>query len=231
MSGSLRDKTVVITGGSGEVGWGIAHAAREAGATLVLPVRREEARAALETEFGTARTWVAVTDFGDDQALGRLRDEATRRFGAIDHVVAPLGAWWQKGPSLGQPTSELRALLDAYVDAQFRLLSTMAPSLRTSAGSYTFVTGAAGDAPSIPGAGLLVAAVKAQLGLSQVLRHELMAEPFRVNEVRIGARIERTPRAGVVPSQLAGRAFVDVMTGEARGALFRYGADQRLVIT
>lgn len=72
-------------------------------------------------------------------------------------------------------------------------------------------------------------AVRAQMGLSEVLRHELKAEPFRVNEVRIATRIERKPRRGVVPSRTAGLAFVEVMNGDARGARFVYGTDQQLL--
>jgi NAD(P)-dependent dehydrogenase (short-subunit alcohol dehydrogenase family) len=195
----------------------------------VLPGRSEAANAALAAEFGSERTWVAQVDFSREDSLIRLREDSVARFGTIDHVVAPLGAWWNKGPSLDQPLSELRELLSTYVESPWLLLKTMAPALRTSHGSYTFITGSAGEATHIPGAGLLVAAVGAQLALARMLRHELSAEPFRVNEVRIATRIEREPRPGVVPSRIAGAIFVEFLTSEARGALFHYSADRKLV--
>jgi NAD(P)-dependent dehydrogenase (short-subunit alcohol dehydrogenase family) len=217
----LFERTVLVTGVTGEVGWGIAHAAAQRGARLVLPVRRDEVRAGLAREFGPSAL-VPLADFADSGSLARVRDEAASRFGGVDHVVAPLGAWWQKGASLAQPHDEVRALYAAYVDAPWLLLSTLAPALRAARGSFTFVTGVAGEAPFIPNAGLLVAAVAAQHALSRVLRHELAGEPFRVNEIRIATRIERAARPGVVPSKSAGATFLDALTTERTGALFRY---------
>jgi hypothetical protein len=84
------------------------------------------------------------------------------------------------------------------------------------------MTGVAGEASNMPGAGLLIVAVSAQLALSRMLRVELAHEPFRLNEVRIATRVERAPRPGVVPAREAGTTFLEVLGGEARGALFRY---------
>lgn len=226
---TLTNQTVVVTGVTGEVGWGLAHAARAAGANLVLPVRSASQVGALESEFGGALVQpVSFTDEGSLQALARA---ATGRFGAVHHVFTPLGAWWAKGASLEQAPEELRALYDVYVEAPWQLIRALAPSLRTSTGSFTFITGAGGEAPFIPRSGLLVAAVAAQLALARTLRHELRGELFRVNEVRISARLEREPRPGVVPSREAGEAFLRLCTSEARGVLFRYAADRDLRAT
>lgn len=225
---SLQNQTVLVTGVTGEVGWGLAHAARDAGARLVLPVRREEQVAALEAEFGEGAL-VRAVGFTDEATLQGLRDEAVARFGRLNHVFAPLGAWWAKGASLEQSPDEFRALQDVYVEAPWQLLRAMAPALRDSTGSFTFITGAGGEAPFIPRSGLLVAAVAAQIALARTLRHELVREPFRVNEVRISARLERQPRPGVVPSREAGETFLSLVTSDARGTLFRYGPDRALV--
>jgi NAD(P)-dependent dehydrogenase (short-subunit alcohol dehydrogenase family) len=227
---SLETKTVLVTGVTGEVGWGLAHAAQAAGARLVLPVRSAAQVVALEAEFG-AQALVAPVSFTDEGSLASLRDTAVAKFGAIDHAFSPLGAWWAKGASLDQHPEELRALYDVYVEAPWQLLRALSPALRSSAGSFTFVTGAGGEAPYLPNSGLLVAAVAAQLALARVLRHELRREPFRVNEIRISARLEREARPGVVPSREAGAAFLEVATGDLRGALLRYGADRALVTT
>jgi NAD(P)-dependent dehydrogenase (short-subunit alcohol dehydrogenase family) len=227
---TLETKTVVVTGVTGEVGWGLAHAAMDAGARLVLPVRNPAQVAELEAEFGS-NTLVMPVSFVDEASLAALRDQALAKFGAIDHVFAPLGAWWAKGGSLDQSAEEFRALSDVYVEAPWQLLRAFAPALRSSAGSFTFITGAGGEAPFIPGSGLLVAAVAAQIALARVLRHELRRDAFRVNELRIAARIERQPRPGVVPSREAGATFLEIPAANARGILFRYGPDRALVAT
>lgn len=226
----LREATVLVTGASGQVGWGIARAALAAGARLVLPVRGSESKQRLGDELSGANVLVSECDLGDEGSVARLRDEASERFGGVDHVAAPLGGWWQKGASLEQPPRELRELLAVYVESPWLLLKTMAPLLRKRAGSFTFFTGAAGEG-FVPNGGLLVAAVNAQYALSRTLRHELASEPFRVNEIRISCRIERDARPSVVPSEDAGGDFLEVLRGDAKGQVLRYAGRGRLART
>ena len=174
----------------------------------------------MRSEFPTAD--VVVADVGADSDVATL-DAAIARAGQLNHVVAPLGAWWQRGPSIDEQPVELDGLLATYTSAQFRLLRTAAPHLRRTNGSYTLVTGAAGEM-LLPGTGLLVVAVRAQYALADVLRQELAADPIRFNELRIAARIERTPRPGVIASETLGAVFVDIMTGDVRSELIRYPA-------
>ena len=223
---ALAGKTIVVTGANGHVGWGIALAALDAGANVVLPVRSEASRAAVDRDLGNSRAFVPTVDFRQESSLGAMRDATVQRFGGIEHVVAPLGFCWQKGSSLDQPAVELRDLLSAYVEAQWLLVKTFAPALRQSGGAYTFITGAAGEADYISGAGLLVVADKAQLALSAVLRRELAGESFRINEVRISRRIERVHRPGVIPSRVAGAALLKAITISATGRLLRYDGSQ-----
>jgi NAD(P)-dependent dehydrogenase (short-subunit alcohol dehydrogenase family) len=88
MMSALASKIVVVTGATGQVGWGIAHAALDTGATVVLPVRSEAARKKVEREFGKARTSIVTVDFADESSLAPMRDATLERFGAIDHVRA-----------------------------------------------------------------------------------------------------------------------------------------------
>jgi NAD(P)-dependent dehydrogenase (short-subunit alcohol dehydrogenase family) len=212
----LRGAVVLVTGATGHVGSGFARAAKESGAEVVLLARSAAAKAQLESDVAGAL--VIEADTASEASLASLREKVTERFGRIDHVFAPMGGWWSKGASLAQPASELEALLDTYVTAQFRLLRSVAPALR---GSYTIVTGAAGEGFA-PGSGLLVAAVTAQYGISRVLRRESAEAAFRVNELRIYTRIEREPRRGVIVSRDAGEHFLDILRGDERGKIFRY---------
>lgn len=214
----LSGAVVLVTGATGQVGWGAARAAADAGAELILPTRSMRGASALRADFPAAE--VVVTDLsapGASSALAAVLD----RSGRLDHVVAPLGSWWQGGTSIDQDANELDELLATYVSAQFRLLRASASLLREAAGSYTLVTGAAGEM-LIPGAGLLVVAVRAQYALADVLREELRSDRIRFNEFRIMTRIERSSRPGVITSREAGDAFVDVLTGAARSELVRY---------
>ena len=214
------EKVVVVTGATGQVGWGIAHSVLEEGGSLILSTRTEDGAEAIVKEFGKANVHPVIADLTSERGAGKITEKG-RELGSIDHVAAPIGSWWQKGASLDQDIGELNSLLKTYVTAQINLLKATADDLRKSQGSYTLVTGAAGE-HFIRGSGLLVTAVKAQYGLSEVLRRELKDEPFRLNEVRIDTRIERDPRPGVVPSKEAGAFFVDLMNGHQNSSLIRY---------
>lgn len=214
---SLEGATILVTGGTGQIGWGVAHAAQNAGARLLLTTSSARGREDLSNEFPQAV--VAVVDLLDDDAADTITSTIETTRGRLDHVVAPIGAWWQRGATLEQPTTELTTLLNTYALTQHRLLTATAPHLgRARNGSYSMITGAAG-AGIIPNAGMLVVAVRAQWALADVLRHELSEAPFRFNEIRIGTRVERDPRPGVVPSIEAGTAFLDVLTGDQRSRL------------
>ncbi len=216
----LEYRNILVTGATGEVGWGVAHAAIHAGAHVILPTRTSAGLAALEAEFDGPRAHPVLADVGlEDGRQAAL--VVAERLGGLDHVIAPIGAWWQKGPSLEQPAAELDELLRTYVRIQFELVRAVAPALAASAGSYALVTGAAGE-HVIRDAGLLVVAVRGQYALSEVLRAELQQADFRLNELRIATRIEREPRAGVVPSRKAGRDLLELATSGTRSAVLRY---------
>lgn len=215
---SLSGSVVLVTGATGQVGWGIAHAATLSGARLILPSRSADGVDSLGIEFPDAT--IVLGDVGTPDGLAGVAD-AIGSAGGLDHVAAPLGAWWQKGDTLSQNAHELSSLLEVYVGAQFALAKATAPHLRRSHGSYTMVTGAAGES-MIPGAGLLVVAVRAQYALADVLAEEHRGDEFRFNEVRIHTRIERTQRPGVTDAIDAGAAFVEVMTGTSRSTRIRY---------
>ena len=218
MIGPLESKRVLVTGATGNVGWGVAKAATNAGALVMLTTRSERSAETLSTEFPAASIIVAdVATTGGSAAIS----QAITTVGSLDHVVAPIGSWWQRGASLDQAPTELDSLLSTYVGAQLRLTQITAPFLRASGGSYTLVTGAGGE-HIIPGSGLLVVAVRSQFALADVLMNELRQDSFRFNEFRIDARVEPDARSGVVPSLTAGEAFVAVMAGDQRSELIRF---------
>jgi NAD(P)-dependent dehydrogenase (short-subunit alcohol dehydrogenase family) len=218
--GVLQGKRVLITGGTGQIGWGVAHAAADAGAQLVLTTRSEGSAERLRAEFADAS--VLTVDLTTADASAALAS-AIAEVEGIDHVVAPMGSWWQRGPTIDQDPAELSELLDTYATGQHRLLTATAGPLSDAGGSYTMVTGAAGEA-LLPGTGLLVVAVRAQYALADVLRQELADAPFRFNEFRINTRIERDPRPGVTTSVVAGHAFVALMTSTTRSSRVDYPA-------
>ena len=98
----IQGKKLLVFGASGNVGSGVAAAALDAGATVVLPARSPHTEAELRSKFARADAHVVLGDVSD----GRQADELARRIreehGPLDHVVASLGAWWSGGRLVDQ---------------------------------------------------------------------------------------------------------------------------------
>jgi NAD(P)-dependent dehydrogenase (short-subunit alcohol dehydrogenase family) len=138
-----------------------------------------------------------------------------------------MGPWWQKGPIVEQSGDEYREVMRANLDCQVFAAQALIPPIRRRSGaSYTIVTGQGGHA-SIPGTGLLVIAVSGVFGLSRMLRLEHAADPVRVNELLISARVERAPRPGVVPAEEFGESAAAIAGSLLRGEVVRYDSPQQ----
>lgn len=227
---ALSGSTAVVFGSTGKVGWGAARALLAAGATVVGPSRDPKRAAAVAAELDHPRFHAVVADVSDPVDAFRLRDVVAARFGPVDHVVASLGSWWQGGRLVEQTPAEFRRVQAMLLDGHVFAAQAFLPAMAGRAGaSYTIVTGVGGHA-SIPGTGLLVVAVSGVFGLSRMLRAEHAADAVRVNELLVGARIERAPREGVVPAEVFGAALVAVAASGVRGQVLRYDGPGSFVV-
>ncbi len=86
---SLNGKVVLLTGGAGLYGHGLASQVAEAGATLVLASRNTEALAKVAASE-TARGYSVIAeslDQGNEGSILALRDRLVSRFGRIDGLI------------------------------------------------------------------------------------------------------------------------------------------------
>jgi NAD(P)-dependent dehydrogenase (short-subunit alcohol dehydrogenase family) len=97
---SLRDKVVVLTGGSGLYGRQLTSAIAEAGAKLVIASRnlsKLEPVAAEENQRGYSVVCEAF-DQGDEKSVLELRDRVLQKFGRVDGLVNNSVLRPMKGP-------------------------------------------------------------------------------------------------------------------------------------
>jgi len=223
---TIETSTALILGATGNVGWGAALAFLDRGAQVIVVSRDAERAASLPETLGAPdRVTALVGDLSTPEGAHAVARELASR-GGCDHVFASMGPWWQKGPVVEQSAAEYRAVMASNLDCHVFAAQALLPELRTRAGSsYTIVTGAGGHA-TIPGTGLLVIAVSAVFGLSRMLRAEHTDDAVRVNELLIRARIEREPRAGVVPAATFGEAPVAIAASEVRGQVLHYDSPE-----
>lgn len=92
---TLTDKVMVVTGATGGLGPAVAKALAEAGASVVITARRQEALDGLLAELGlpAERALALTSDATDADSLVGLRDGALERFGQIDGLVNIAGGY------------------------------------------------------------------------------------------------------------------------------------------
>jgi len=90
----LQGRGAVVTGGGRGIGAAVARALAGAGARVVISARTESEieRVAATLRGEGAEVWAFVADAADEASVKRLADEARRRLGAVDILIANAGA-------------------------------------------------------------------------------------------------------------------------------------------
>lgn len=92
----VRDKTFIVTGGSGGLGFATAQALVDEGARLVISSRSEESIARAAATLGTSRVVGVPIDNADPEAGERLVATAVAKWGAVHGALISVG-----GPPAG----------------------------------------------------------------------------------------------------------------------------------
>jgi NAD(P)-dependent dehydrogenase (short-subunit alcohol dehydrogenase family) len=218
----MRPPRVVVTGISGNIGWGVAHALLARGVDLVGITRHQSSFAGIAASLGNSpQLSLEVGDLSDAKSASDVAEEIVSS-GDIDHVVAALGPWWQKGMIVEQSMQEYAKVRAGLQDSHVHAAMVFLPLLgNTPNSSYTIITGQGANL-AVPGTGLLVIAATAVRGLSRMLRDEHRGDTVRVNEVLIGTRIEKAPRAGVVFAPEFGSEIATLLNSPIRSEVLNY---------
>lgn len=140
---SSSKEVVLVAGGAGVVGSGIALKFLKEGKLVIVPSRRSEALEELKKQavHELQQNLIAIHQTIDDQeqAAIHLKQEILEKYGHVDHVVSSLGSWWQKSYPTETSVSDYldllkNSLLSHFVIAQQFLTL---PNLKT----YTIITG------------------------------------------------------------------------------------------
>ncbi len=198
---SLKDKKVVIIGGSSGMGLATAKAAVAEGALLVIASRSaEKLRAAVDEIEGEVKSY--VLDVTDEEQVKRFFAEVEE----LDHLVTT-AAGELTGPFLQLETAAVQALFASKFWGQY-LAAKYGASRITVGGSITMFSGVASQKP-IPGFSSFAAVNGGINALCRALAVELA--PLRVNAVSPG--IVETPAYEGMPVKER-RAFFDAVAAK-----------------
>ena len=177
---SLVGKKIIVVGGSSGIGLGVAAAALESGAEVVIVGRSaEKLRGAERTLSGDSRVTSIAADMTNEADVARLFDEV----GAFDHLVSTAGT-----PPPGDPIAEtdmdvVRRFVDSKLVGAVMLSKHAVRSLKAG-GFLTFTSGINKDRPPVPG-GAVVSAIAGSFSyFARAMALEL--GPTRVNVVSPG---------------------------------------------
>ena len=179
---------IYVAGGAGIVGSGIVRLLVESGAKVWVSSRNEASLNILNQSIpdslkGNLNT--EKTNISNEIECLNLREKIISKSGRIDHVVASIGSFWNKGKLSDQSVDEFRKVLDDAVTSHFIVYKTFSKILSKQQSSYTFITGGLGEACFLPDSSLVTVGASSLYGLYQsALAEHKTNKNFSVNEIR-----------------------------------------------
>lgn len=182
----MKEKVVVITGGGKGIGFGIASAFAEEGASLVLTGRTLEtlelAKTSLEIGYPDCRVLIVPADGADESSVNQAIEQTVRQFGRLD-VLINNAQTSKSGTLLADHTREdfdLAVYSGLY--ATFYYMRAAFPYLKESRGCVINFASAAGLSGK-SGQASYAAAKEGIRGLSRVAATEWGPYDINVNVV------------------------------------------------
>jgi len=176
----LMGRKIVVVGGSSGIGLGVAAAALQHGAELVLVGRSQEKLLRAQRQLGgNGRVQTVAADMTQEAEIAA----AFAGIGAFDHLVSTAGPPPPGDPIGATNAEEVRRFIDDKLVGAV-LVAKHAVRTLTRGGSMTFTSGINKDRPPVPG-GAVVSAIAGSFSyFARALALELA--PSRVNIVSPG---------------------------------------------
>lgn len=190
----LTNKTVVVLGGTGNLGVEITRSFLAAGARVIVPSRNAGKLAELRRDVGDLDSRFqgfegeVTSSPGADAFAAHLADSGT----AVDHVVAALGGFFYGKPLWEVSDQEWDDYFLEVIRTHISGARVLAPLLPPE-GSYTILNGATASHSALTSPMNVLGS--AQLGLRAALSADL-GDRTRVNTLALGAVLTRVRTEG-----------------------------------
>ncbi len=181
---SLKDETVLITGGGTGIGRAIAECMHAAGARVVLVGRREQQLQEAVAAIGEGSSY-KVHDITDLTGAPRLIKEVTSEFGPITCLVNNAGIHMKKA-AVETTTEEFQRVLNTHVIGAHALTVEVAPSMMERGSGSILFTASMASLFGIPKVIAYTAAKSAYVGMVKGLATEFSPHGIRVNAIAPG---------------------------------------------
>ena len=191
----LKDKTVLITGGSRGLGLVMAREFAREGARLVLCARDEQEldQARLDLEKLGAEVMTARCDVTNRHDVMAMVANIYTRFGSIDVLINNAGVI-QVGPLEVMTHEDFELAMQAHLWGPLNTIMAVLPSMREKRTGRIVNISSIGGKVSVPHLIPYSASKFALVGLSKGLRTELMKDGIKVTTVCPGLMRTGSPR-------------------------------------
>lgn len=183
----LSGRVVLITGGNGGIGLGIAHGCADAGADVVIwgtnQTKLNVATAAITARNPDARVLAQQVDVSDEQAVISGMAEATSQMGRLDSVFANAGVSGG-GPFIDQSLQEWRRVMSVNLEGVFLTLREAAKTLVAQGeGGALVAVSSVSAIHGAPGAQAYASSKAGVLAMIRGLAVELARYQIRANSI------------------------------------------------
>jgi 3-oxoacyl-[acyl-carrier protein] reductase len=204
MSGSneLAGKVAVITGAGRNIGRSIALALTDAGASVVINARSNQAEADKvvgEIKAAGGKAVAVLGDVADPKVAQAMADAAMKVFGRIDILVNNAALRREKNIT-EMSYEEWREVMNVILDGAFHCVKACLPALRKSGSGAIINMGGMSAHIGSKDRAHVMTAKSALVGFSRALAHDLAAERISANCVVPGAIDTTRPTTSLKPA-------------------------------
>ena len=181
---SLKNKVVLITGGSRGLGLVLAREFAAKGAKIAICARNGEelAHAKDDLEARGAEVFEAICDVRNQEEIDKLIGDVCMRFGQIDVLVNNAGVI-QVGPLDAQTDKDFEDAMAIHFWSPYRMIKAVLPVMRGIGAGRVVNIASIGGKIAVPHLAPYCASKFALVGLSNALRVELAKENIFVTTV------------------------------------------------
>ncbi len=182
MSFDLRGKTVLLTGASSGIGWGLAKALGRAGATVALSARREDAltQLALQIRVAGGQAHVLPADLSKRGAATDLAKRARDVLGHVDVLVNNAGVGMAASQWVGADGEVARAMFETNYWSAVALAAALVPDMKANGKGAIVNVASMGGVLPFPMAGHYGSSKSAIATATDALRMELRGSGVNV---------------------------------------------------
>ncbi|MFO7840681.1 MAG: SDR family oxidoreductase [Fidelibacterota bacterium] len=199
----LKNKNVVITGGSGGIGIATAKMMLDEGAKVLLVDIDKDALKKTAGELNSSDVHIFKADVSDEKEVKAYADKAKELFGHVDVFFNNAGIEGEVKPLEEYPLDTYHKVIDINVNGVYYGLRHIFPLMKESGGSVIITSSVAGLAGT-PGVLPYVTSKHAIIGMMRTAALEGAASKIRVNTINpspVDNRMMRSLEEGFAPGE------------------------------